>query len=283
MRALLPILCLVILSGCATHPLTGRDQMVGLSSVQVAYADADFALSTGVQRIAVAMRCTEGCSGEDPPDRVAARVEAIGAQLESAARSLAPELFERIERFSIEVDGDPGISTGSSAGGRIVLSSGLAGLRSPIAESAVAGRRTLESGLGGRDPTDIRIAYLIAREMGHVIARHAEENSGASIAVSALGLLVPGMNVIARFVASRVGASAVKDSWAIEQEREADDIALELLSHTGLSVLTVSLALGSGADQAGIPDDGWGARYRESMQRVAHIAATPIRYSGLGG
>ena len=149
----------------------------------------------------------------------------------------------------------------------------LVNVRGRVVFLRAAGRRTLESGLGGRDPTDIRIAFLIAREMGHVIARHAEENSGASIAVSALGLLVPGMNVVARFVASRVGASAVKGSWAIEQEREADDIALELLSHTGLSVLAVSLALGSGGEQAGIPDDEWGARYRESMQRIAQIAA----------
>ncbi len=283
MRALLPILCLALLSGCSTHPITGRDQMVGLSSVQVAYADVDYALSSGVQRFAASLRCAIDCGNPESPDRIAARVEAIGVQLEAAARSLSPELFERIERFSIEIDGDPGIRTGSSAGGRIVLSSGLAGQRSPISDVAVAGRSLLESGLGGRDPTDIRMAFLIAREMGHVIARHAEENSGVSIAVSVLGLLVPGVNVIARLLVSKVGVGAVQNSWAADQEREADDIALALLSHVGLSVLTVSHALGSGADLAGISDEAWGSRYLESMQRVAHIAATPLRYSGLGG
>jgi hypothetical protein len=280
MRLPLALSCLALLSACSTHPITGRDQITALSPVQLAYADTEFALASSAQRIAASMACVEGCGDPAMREVDAARVKAIGAQLETAALSLAPELFERIASLSIEVDAAPGFWTGSSAGGRVLVSAGLAGLRSAEPDPAIVGRSELEPGLGGRSPTDIRLAFLIARELGHVIARHAEENSGASIAVSFLGLLLPGASVVARFIASRVGAGVVRDSWALEQEREADEIALDLLARTGVFPMAVSHALQGGAARLLVPEDAWGSNYLQSIQRVARIAATPLRYSG---
>lgn len=280
MRLPFALSCLVLLSACTTHPITGRDQIMAMSSVQLAYADTEFALASSAQRIAASMACAEGCGDPALREGDLERVRAIGAKLEVAARGLAPELFERIASLSIEVDAGPGFWTGSSAGGRVLVSAGLAGLRSVDPDPAIVGRGELESGLGGSSPTDIRLAFLIAREMGHVIARHAEENSGASIAVSFLGLLLPGASVVARFIASRVGAGAVRDSWALEQEREADDIALDLLARTGVFPMAVSHALQGGAGRLLVPEDAWGSNYLQSIQRVARIASTPLRYSG---
>ncbi len=258
MRILL--LGLALLSGCSTHPITGRDQILTLSAVQVAYADMDFALSAAAQHITAPPSCEQDCGSAAERASFAGRVKTIGTQLEAPARDMAAELHNRIGSFRIEVNGALGIGTGSSASGRIALGAGLAGL----------------------EPTDTVIAFLIAREMAHVIARHAEENSGAAIVFSALGMLLPGVNVIVRFIATTLGSGALKGSWATQQRREADEIALALLERTGLPARSVALSLESGVNRARLPDDDWGARYFESTQRVALIAAATPRYAGVG-
>ena len=179
------------------------------------------------------------------------------ARLEVIAREMAPDLFERIGKFRIEVNDALGAGTGSSASGRIVLGSGLARL----------------------EPDDSVIAFLVAREMAHVIARHAEEDSGASIVLSALGMLLPGFNIVARFVATTLGSRALTSSWAVQQQREADEIAVALLERSGLPARSVALGLENGIKRARLPDDEWGARYLESARRVAAIAASPPRYA----
>jgi Zn-dependent protease with chaperone function len=252
------LVALALLPGCSTNPITGRDQILALPAVQAAHADVSFALSTGAQSIAVAPACEQDC-GEDIA-RFANRVAAIGARLEASARGMAPDVFERIEKFQIQVNDAAGAGTGSSAGGRIVLGTGLAWL----------------------EPTDGVIAFLVAREMAHVIARHAEENSGASIVFSVLGMLLPGFNLIARFVATRAGSSALAESWAVQQQREADEIALALLEVSGLPVRIVALELDIGIKRSRLPDDEWGARYLESAQRAERIAALPPRYAAIG-
>ena len=249
-----------LLCGCSTHPITGRDQILALPAVQVAYADVGFALATGARLVAAPPRCEPDCGSLEGPAKFAGRVETIGTQLETAARGMSPELFGRIDRFRIEVNGSLGVGTASSAGGRIALGSGLARL----------------------EPTDTVIAFLIAREMAHVIARHAEENSGATIVTSMFGMLLPGISAIARFVASTLGSSALKSSWATQQQREADEIAVALLERTGRSIFSVALGLESGVTHARLPDDEWGVRFVESTQRVALIAASPPRYAVLG-
>jgi hypothetical protein len=255
-RATAPLVGLALLYGCATHPVTGRDQILALPAVQIVHADVGFALSTGVRLIAAPASCEQDCGSDEDLAKFAARTETIGTQLEASAREESPELFGRIERFQIEVNGALGVASASSPGGRIVLGSGLAAL----------------------EPTDTVIAFVIAREMAHVIGRHAEENSGAAVITSLLGMLLPGVSIFARFVASTVASNALKDSWAVQQQQEADEIALALLERTGHPVFGVAFGLGSAATHARLPDDDWGARFVESARRIAHIAASQPRY-----
>ena len=246
------LLNLALLTGCSTHPITGRNQILALPGVQGAYADLDFAASAVIQRIVALPSCEQDCSSAEELARFAGQVNTIGTPLEASAREISPNLFERIDRFQIEVNGNLGVGTKSSAGGRIALGAGLAGL----------------------EPTDTVIAFLIAREMAHVIARHAEEDSGAAIVFSALGLLLPGINVVVRLVATTLGSGALKGSWATQQQREADEIAVVLLERTGLSAPSIALALKSGVKRARLPDNEWGVCYLDSTRRVALIAAS---------
>lgn len=277
------MLVLILLSGCTVNPITGRDQMVMVPAAQIAYADADFSLTAGAKRIAASRACTENCASVQRRVLFAGRVRIIGTQLAIAAHKMTPELFERIGPLSIEVDDDLGVATASSAGGRIMIGAGVAGLESSFPATGVDGRAGLESGLGGLEPSDVLIAFLLAREIAHVIARHAEEDSGASLAVSAVGMLIPGVNVLARFLVSRVSASVLRESWALEQAREADEIALALLQRCGLSALSVSLGMERGLNHARLPADGWGAAYLSSVRRIDETAALPLRIAESGG
>jgi Zn-dependent protease with chaperone function len=254
------LLAAALLPACSTHPITGREQILALPSVQAAYAEAKFAAYTVAQALVATPSCAQDCERVDDPARFARRIERIGAQLEPAARALSPDLEGRIGSFRIELSDTLGVGTAASAGGRIALGAGLAGL----------------------EPTDAVLAFLIAREMAHVIARHGEENSGASLLFTALGAFLPGVNVILRFAATTLGSNALVNSWALQQQREADRIAVALLWRIGLSVTEVADSLEIGVKHARLPDSDWGARYLDSLQHVAWIATSPAQSAQLG-
>lgn len=244
------LLLLVLLCGCATHPITGRNQLQALPALQAAYADARFVMSTEAWRIAAPLSCDEDCGDAERRKDFVRRVAQIGAELETVAKEMSPELAGRIGNFRIEVSDVLGVVTGSSAGGRIVMGSGLAGLQ----------------------PSNTVLAFLIAREMAHVIARHEEENSGASILFSILGFLLPGFHVLARLGATTLGSGVLMSSWAAEQQREGDEIAIALLERAGVAASLIAIELASGIRRAKLPEGDWGARYLESAQHVARIA-----------
>ena len=248
-----------MLAGCATNPVTGREQIVAVPAAQV-HADIAFVLSSGARRITSALPCWPSCRDEELLAKFTAQVERVSAELETAARSLAPDAFTRIESFRVSVQAELGIATGSSASGRIALGSGLAHL----------------------EPADDVTAFLVAREMAHVIARHDEEDSGARIFSSALTTLVPGFSLVVKFLASAVGGGALMRTWAAEQRREADDIAVALLERAGRSAASVARSLAEGLKEDRVPNGDWATRFAESAARVALLAELPPRYADFG-
>lgn len=236
-----------LLGGCSTNPVTGRGQIVDLPAAK-AYADLGYVIASRTQRVAEAESCEPSCAALDR--QFEAQVERLGVQLEIAARAMAPDLFERIASFDISVSPELGTATGSSAGGRIVLGGGIARL----------------------EPEDDVTAFLLAREMAHVIARHDEEDSGARIFFSAISNLLP-VTLITRLFASTLSSGALMISWAEQQRREADEIALALLMRTGRSIAGVAGKLGAGYSKERMPQSEWAARFAESAGRVALAAA----------
>jgi predicted Zn-dependent protease len=235
------------LGGCATNPITGREQMVAVPAAQ-AHADIGFALSSSARRISESEPCAEACAEQNR--RFESQVKRMGAELEAAARGMSPELFERIDGFQVGVDEELGIATGSSARGHIALGKGIAAL----------------------EPDEAVTAFLIAREMAHVIARHDEEDSGARIVFSALTTLLP-FTLIARIIASTLGSGALMGSWAEQQRKEADEIAVSLLVRAGRSPADVARALSAGLKTSLLPEGDWTTRYLESADRVAAAAS----------
>jgi Zn-dependent protease with chaperone function len=279
------VLCVTgfaVLAGCAVNPSTGRNQLIALPAAQIAQADMGFALAAAAQGLASSSRCAgtnrsepvaranvSPCPSAESIAKFARQVERIGAELATEAHGLAPELFTRISALHIGVETDIGAGSASSAGGRIILDSNLAAL----------------------DPTDDVVAFLIAREMGHVIARHDEEDAGARMAFSALTALVPVGGLIVKFVASMLGSQALKTTWAERQRREADELALALLDRCHRSPGIIALNLRAGLKRERLPEGEWGADFAQSIKRVNTVAlARPeglqvavAKYSAPGG
>src|SRR5579871_6002216 len=185
-----------LVSACSTNPVTGRDQIVSHPAVQ-AYDDLGFSIQTGAEGMANGQYCDQNCL--DRQKAFAEQVARLGAELESAAREMSPEVFTRIKEFQVKVYSEWGTGTGSSASGRIAVGAGLAQF----------------------GPADDVTGFMLAREMAHVIARHGEEDSLARIVVSVVSTILPVYNLVAKFFASTVGSGAITSSWAGKQQREA--------------------------------------------------------------
>jgi sulfur carrier protein ThiS len=99
---------------------------------------------------------------------------------------------------------------------------------------------------------------------------------------SALGMLLPGINVLVRFMATTLGSGVLKDSWQTQQQREADEIAVALLHRIGLSAGDIARGLEGEIKRARLPQNEWGERYLESEKRIALIAALPLRFAEFG-
>jgi hypothetical protein len=252
---------MAVLAGCSINPATGRGQFLALPVVHGIQADLGAALA-GNDRDAPATACLAQLDfGTSPATRDARcidveqlarfkrQVERIGSELGAEANRFAPESVQRIGTFQIGVVADIDGGTGSNSRGRIAISSQLARL----------------------DPTDDVVAFLIAREMGHVIARHDEEDAGARMAFSALTALVPGASMIARFVASTLGSFGVTRTWARQQRREADDLALSLLARTDRSRAVIALNLRAGLARGQLRGNQWSVQLVESIERVNAI------------
>lgn len=224
-------LIIVVLSlgaaGCATAPLDNRARIVAIP-LSSAHSNFAFTLLNGSRQ---SLACDEDTPcpvgfDRDAALRFAQQVERVAAVLQAGAHELYPDLAKRVPemadgRFDVFVveNVDPG--SDSSANGRIALNSAL----------------------GNRAPYDDWLAFVIAREMGHVIARHHEENSAASIATSVImNLLIPGSSLL-KSVISAGGAGIASRSKREVQAQEADAIARHLLVAADFAPRDVSLSL----------------------------------------
>jgi predicted Zn-dependent protease len=196
------------------------------------------------------MTCADAASCSTQSDKDAAtrfylQVQRIAGALQKGAEHVYPNLAQRVprlvsSRFDVYVvDGqEPG--TASSANGRIALNAAL----------------------GDREPYDDWMAFVIAREMGHVIARHHEENSAAGIATSVImNILIPGSSLLKSLVSAGGSGIAAKSKRDV-QALEADAIALNLLEAAGFRLRDIYLTLL--IDPVLLDDGMWSRSFRDS-------------------
>jgi len=167
------------------------------------------------------------------------RVADLGEVLAVAAYELHPELQDRVKYFQFSVANKSGVGTASNKNGEVVLLRGLQNL-------------TL---------SDDMLSFIIAREMGHVIANHHGKNVKTKLLISALtSVLFPAIGVVSAsntISQARVATSAASTLTSLvgsevamlrvkpKQLIEADSIAVNLMAKQGVSeyVLLDHLAL----------------------------------------
>lgn len=276
MKRLLLLLAVPLLVACASAP-GGRSQLAppaplqGLSAV---YSEFDMRLQLVTAADAPPCR-EEDCTFDGAFDQ---RILAIGQRLATAAYRQHPDLRLRFPRFEFVIADkrDPG--TASSSGGTIVIYRGT--------------RR-----LG---PEDDALAFILAREMGHVIAGHHDENVTTSVLVSvAAQLLLPMLNVARGAVAavtgnvatsaaattvassavasaaSMAGSRALRATYRPAQVKEAETVALGLLATARWDLHKVADRLDDLRPRLS-EEATWTSELKESAWRIAARFQGPV-------
>lgn len=279
LRILCALSLVFIVAACATSP-DGRSQLVppspllGFSAV---YSEFDMRLK--LVTAADAPLCGESeCVAEQAFDQ---RILGLGQRLADAAYRLHPDLHQRFPRFEFMVADKADAGTASSAGGAVVIYRGVR-------------RLNLDDGA---------LAFVLAREMSHVIGGHDHENAFTSILVAvAAQILLPVLNILPSVTAvvsgsaatnaaasagsaatatamasaaSFAGSRALRASYRPRQVREAETIAMKLLAAAGWNGREVSDQLE--ALRPPVPEEpSWTEELRESTQRMASLMQGPV-------
>lgn len=210
------------LVGCINNPHIDRAQFAAPTEISEIHTQAQLALTLAVKLDAKlpcqGVQCGEPLVFED-------RVALIGGRLAEAAYKNYPGLNERVPEFNFTVFDKTEPGTVSTPGGRV-------GVLRPVS---------------GIAQSDEALSYVLAREIGHVIGRHHEENTATSTAISILATLlapvVKAVKVLATVyqgvtpaaasasvtAASFASSKLVISSYRPVQREEADVIALNLL------------------------------------------------------
>ena len=261
------ITCIIVvcttMGGCATNPHNDRAQFVAPPVVSEVYSRANLQFML-VSTSSVPSGCGDAdCFNREQFER---RVAGVGARLAAAAYQAYPGLAERVPGFDFSVVDKAEPGTVSTAGGQVVV------LR-PV--STVA-------------PGEEALAFVIAREIGHVVGRHHDENTGASLVVSALATVLMPVANIAKFLAtlfsgattttasvsvtaaSYAGSKALIESYRPRQREEADQIAMKLVAQLGFDARSVAAGFAF-ADPLS-PATRWMGDLRTSVERLASPA-----------
>jgi Peptidase family M48 len=201
-----------------------------------------------------------------------AKVQLIGESLAKSAYAIYPELKKTTPKFEFIVVDKKVLGSASNASGTIVLFRSIQHL----------------------DLDDDAMAFIIGREMGHVIARHHKSNaktkifftvltavlfpaaslitasSAAAQATTATTLMTSAASTMTSFVGSEVALSRIKPS----QLSEADDISIALLEYGGVTKADTAQSLEFIAENEN--SVGWEKDLNLSIQNVRKLAGEPI-------
>ena len=272
-RVLLLLLLQFFVTACATSP-GGRTQVTAPAALQgfsAVYSEFDMNLLLVTAADAPSCVAAE-CLADRAFDQ---RILALGRRLADTAFRQHADLPLRFPRFEFIVADklDPGAA--SSAAGTVVIFRGV---------------RRLEL-------DDAALAFVLAREMNHIIAGHHDENVTTSILVAvAAQIFLPVLNIGSLFSATTAAAATAASSTATSsavasvasfagsrdlrandrplQEREAATMAMSLLAAAGWDGREVSEQL-QALRPAMQEEAEWTAELRESTLRIASLMQGP--------
>jgi hypothetical protein len=237
------------LAACTLAPVADRPRIVDIPLAGV-QSDLEFSITSASR---ADMSCAE--SSACPPESGRGGVRFFAREVERIAGVL--------EKGALKQYPDPAWCTPRLAGGcfDVYIVEG----DEPGSSSSANGRIALHAALGQWQAYDGVLAFVIAREMGHVIARHHEENSSVSIATSVLlNVFIP-VSGLFKSLMSLGGARLAATSNRDVQAMEADAIAFNLLAASGFRPNDVAKSL----LVAPVSFDGssWSREFRRSSDK----------------
>ena len=283
MRVLIRSIALMLcaaLQACSTSPY-GRAQITVPQQVSTVYSEVNMRLQL-VTTADAKTKCAE--SECDASKEFDLRVARLGELLSEKAFELYPDLRERIGHFEFVIAEKAEPGTTSNAAGTVVI---------------FGGTRALEL-------SDPALTFVLAREMGHVIASHHNENTATKIIVGVLAqVLLPVTGIVRAFAfipgvssaaaatattatattgsaaaitatataASFLGSKVVIASYWSRQLDEADAIALTVMARVGFNPQDTADALAAIATR--LDNSSWPKDLRASSEHVAQIAQGP--------
>lgn len=193
-----------LLSGCATHPVTGQQVLVGMSEAEEVNVD---------RRYAPHQVSRDYGSIQDP---------ALGQYASRVGSSLSSRSHRPQVPYSFNVVNANYINAYAFPGGTIAATRGI----------------LLEM------QSEAEFAALMGHEIGHVNARHSAQRAGqgllAQIAVAGVAIAAGTSDRSSSYaplieIAGTIGASALLASYSRENEREADSLGMEYMTRAGYS------------------------------------------------
>ena len=268
-----------LLSACANSPETRKQLLTtpGLQEFSAVYSEFDMRLQLVTAADAPACKEAE-CVADRAFDQ---RILVIGRRLADAAFRQHADLHLRFARFEFVV----------------------ADKRDPGAASSAAGSVAIYRGVRQLELDDAALAFVLAREMSHIIAGHHDENVTTSVLVGiAAQILFPFLNLPSLIsggaattaaatsaasatattmtttavasAASFAGSRALRATFRPQQVIEAEGIAMDMLAAAGWDGREVADQLQ--AMPAQLPDGpGWTEELRDSMRRIASLMQGP--------
>lgn len=243
------ILATLLLGACATTGPGGRQQLSGPEPITALYSSLDLNL-TLASRASVATPCSGvQCQVDRGFERQVAR---LGSRLAAEAYRLYPELESRVPSFRFVVAEKSDGGSSSDAAGTIVIYRGVR--QAALDEEA--------------------LAYLIACEMGRVIAGHHGEKFTATVISSLVAQLVlapanlaRGAAFLASSAASAFGRKLAAKDVDPRHVAEVDAIAMALLGTQGWSASEVAGSLEDYSGRLGV--SAWSGQIRDASRRLA--------------
>lgn len=256
--SLIPLFLLILLlAGCATSD-KGRPQLLASDDIGAIYSDLGL-------RTRLVIAADKDCSSDECEATAIFRrqVGEAGERLAKAAYAAYPELEQRVPRFEFSVPTKQELGTLSNTKGSVIVFSAMSEL--------------------GMD--EAALNFVVAREMGHIIGRHHQENTGLSIAVSVVAQLIfPMANIIrgaaaalpattsiaaTTSAASMLGTRILHSVYRQDQVDEADTIAFKLLRQTGWDLEEIVRSVDSMTPKlAQIGDGGWVSEFKQSKAQL---------------
>ena len=260
-----------VLAGCATVSNDAGAPLSPPVALSALHSELSATLSLAATPGASANCEAPGCA---PSGALETRIGAIGPRLASVAFEQYPEVEKRVRKFEFLVADKAEPGTVSTSLGRIIV------LR-PVETLA---------------PDDPSLAFVLAREIGHVAAGHHEDNAFTAFVISGVAqILFPIANLTRLFganlgaqtaatnayaagaatasvsTASFAGSRIVLETYKPRQIVKADEIAMNLLAQMGHDASAVAAAFGKVDLKS--PKGAWVADLRGSVERLAERAA----------